>query len=140
MPDENNQSAPAERTRVTSIAMERVFNLGDYENIKYNIRVEVAHGDDPTRVLVSLENILNNLRAKSGVSDYMLERAKRALEKPESELTESEKVSLDDYRSYVQRDEDAQMRRRKAREALSTLDYTNEHKDHKRDWDDGPEF
>jgi len=142
MSEANNQSAPVERTRVEGLYVERLYNLGNYENFKVGVRVAVGQGDDPGRVLTSLENILEDLRAKSGVSDFQLERAKRALAKAESELNETEKVNLDDYRSYVQRDEDASERRRKAHEALSTLDYTIEHKDHKEDWDDedGPEF
>lgn len=135
MPETNNQSA--EQTRVEGLYVERLYNLGNYENFKVGVRVAVGQGDDPGRVLTSLENILENLRAKSGVSDYQLTRAKAALAKPESELDEHEKVALDDYRSYVQRDEDARECRRKAHEALTTLDYTTEHKDHKQDWDDG---
>ena len=140
MLEANGQSTP-EQSRVEGLYVERLFNLGNYENIKYGVRVAVGQGDNPGRVLVNLENILNDLYAKSGVTDYVLDKAKRALAKPESELDEHEKVALDDYRGYVQRDEDARERRRKAREALATLDYTVEHKDHKEDWDeDGPEF
>lgn len=132
----NNQSAPAEQTRVTSIVVERLFNLGNYENVKVGVRVEVCHGDDPGRILASLEQILEDIRAKSGVSDWELERAKRTLAKPEAELEaldEYEKKKLNDYRDYIRRDEEARERRRKAIEALSTLDYTREHKDHKED-------
>lgn len=137
MPEANNQAV--EQTRVTGIYVERLFNLGNYENIKYGVRVEIAQGDDPGRVLVNLENILEDLRASSGVSDYVLERAKRELAKPEAELEALEpyeKDKLEDYRRYVQQDEDARERRRKAREALATLNYTSERKDHKEDWSD----
>src|SRR5262245_32483988 len=105
MPEANNQSAPVEQTRVTSIVVERLFNLGNYENIKVGVRVDVGQGADPARVLVSLENILEGLRAKSNVSEWELRRAKAALEKPESELDEYEKNRLEEYRGYVKRDE-----------------------------------
>ncbi len=131
---EANQST--EKTRVTSIVVERLFNLGNYENIKYGVRVEIAEGDDPGGVLVSLEGILNDLRAKSGVGDYELRKAKRILETPEDQLDDYEKGQLDQYRELVEKRQRAAFRRLKAREALSTLNYTVEHKDHKKDWDD----
>lgn len=128
MPEANNQSAPVEQSRVEGIYVERLFNLGNYENIKYGVRVEIARGDDPARVLTSLENILCDLRAKHGVSDWFLERAKAALAKL-GEVDEIEREKLGDYRAAVRKVEEANERRRKAREALATLDYTVEHKD-----------
>jgi hypothetical protein len=136
MPEANNQSTPVEQSRVESVYVERLFNLGNYENIKYGVRVVIAPGDDPGRVLASLENILNDLRADHGVSDWYLERAKRALAKPEAELTASDKESLDEYREALRKVEEASERRRKARQALTTLNYTSEQKDHKQNWGD----
>lgn len=134
MTEANNQ--PIEKTRVTSITVERLFNLGNYENIKYGVRVEIAQGDDPARVFASLENILKDLRAKHRVSDWFLRRAKKVLAMPETELDEIEKEKLGDYQAAVAKVEEVEMRRRKARAALATLDYTSEHKDHKEDWED----
>jgi hypothetical protein len=136
MPEANNQPTPVDTSRVESVYVERLFNLGNYENIKYGMRVVIAPGDDPGRVLASLENILNDLRADHGVSDWYLERAKRALAKPEAELTASDKESLDEYREAFRKVEEASERRRKAREALATLNYTSEQKDHKKNWAD----
>jgi hypothetical protein len=141
MPDANNQSVP--ETRVEGLYVERLYNLGNYENFKVGVRVAIGWGDDPGRVLTSLERILEDFHAKSGVSDWELERAKRTLAKPEAELEELdeyEKKKLADYRDYVRRDEVASERRRKAREALLTLNYTTEHKDHKEKRDDGDDM
>ncbi|HEX5081188.1 MAG TPA: hypothetical protein VFY40_04020 [Blastocatellia bacterium] len=125
-----------EGTFVTSIYVERVYNLGNYENIKVGVRVEIGYGDHPGRVLANTERILGDLRIHSGVDSYDLRRAKAALEKPEAELDESDKKNLDKYREYVRRDEEARKRRRDARQALATLNYTLEHKDHKKEWED----
>jgi hypothetical protein len=132
----NGLNESIEQSRVETVYVERLFNLGNYENIKYGLRVAVAPGDDPGRILVSLENIFNDLHAKHGVSDWFLERAKAALAKPEAEIDELEKDKLDDYRASVAKVEETKERRRKAREALATLNYTSEHKDHKEDWED----
>jgi hypothetical protein len=136
MPEANKQSTPVEQSRVESVYVERLFNLGNYENIKYGVRVVIVQNDNPGRVLTSLENILNDLRADHGVSDWFLERARRTLAKPEAELTNSERESLDEYRAALLKVLEASERRQKAREALATLNYTKEHKDHKENWDD----
>jgi hypothetical protein len=135
MPEANNQSI--EQSRVESVYVERLFNLGNYENIKYGVRVVVAPGDDPGRVLTSLENILNDLRADHGVSDWYLERAKREIPELEAkgkELSPADKQKLEDHRATLSKVEEASERRRKAREALATLNYTSEQKNHKLDW------
>ncbi len=125
-----------QKTRVTHINVGRVYNLGNYENLRVELSVDIAPSDDPTKVFRSIENILRDLRAKSGVDRYDLHRAKEALAKPESELDEYEQKKLKSYREYVAKHEASLARRQKAREALATLDYTSEHKDHKLDWDD----
>lgn len=135
MAEENNQ--PIEQTRVESIYVERLFNLGNYENIKYGFRVEIGRDDDPGRVLASLERIFNDLRADGGVDSHELSRAKRVLEKPEAELDDHDKRYLDSHREKIRLHEEAKERQRMARQALATLNYTSEHKDHKQDWEDG---
>jgi hypothetical protein len=131
-----NGTAPAERTRVTRLHVGRVYNLGNYENQRVEITVDIAEGDDPGRVYRNLEGILANLRASSGVSSYNLARAREVLAKPDAELNEAERGMLDDYRDRVAKVESAKQRRQAARDALSTLNFTTEHVDHKRDWDD----
>ena len=136
MPEENIQ--PAEQSRVQGFHVERVYNLGNYENIKIGVRVDVGANDHPGLVLASLERIFNDLRADSGVDKYELSRAKRILAKPEAELDEDDRKRLEQSREYIRREQEAKERRRKARQALATLNYTSQYKDHKEDWaDDG---
>lgn len=132
----NETNGSIEQSRVQSLYLERVFNLGNYENIKVGVRVDIGADDHPGLVLASLERIFNDLRADSGVDKYELSRAKRALEKPEAELDDHDKRYLDSYREKIRLHEDAKERRRNAREALAALNYTSEHKDHKEDWED----
>ena len=133
MSEVNNQ--PAE-SRVQGFHVERVYNLGNYENIKIGVRVDVGANDDPGLVLASLERIFNDLRADSGVSSFDLNRALRIVTTPESELGEDDRKRLEQSREYVRRDEAARERRRKARQALASLNYTSEYKDHKENWED----
>jgi hypothetical protein len=127
-------------TRITGVTIERLYNLGNYENIKYGVRVEIRDGDDPRRVVAHLERIFDNLRAKSGVSSYELERAKESLAKPESELNSLDRENRETYQNRIRRHEQAQARRKWAREALSILEFTDERKDHKQDWDDDDRY
>lgn len=136
MAESNDQ--PVEQSRVQGIYVERVYNLGNYENIKVGVRVDVGRDDDPGLVLASLERIFNDLRADSGVDKFELRRAERILAKPEAELDEDDRKRLDQAREYVRRREEAKERRRRARQALAALNYTLQYKDHKEDWaDDG---
>ena len=124
-----------EKTRVTSLHVGRVYNLGNYENMRVEVTVQVASGDDPGRVLRTLEGILRDLRAK-GPDSYEVSRARRALEKPEAELDEVDLKRLDKYRQVVAEHEAAMQKREAARAALSTLEYSTEHIDHKDKWED----
>jgi len=134
MSESNRQSL--EQSSVQSIYVERVFNLGNYENIKIGVRVEIGGDDDPGRVLASLERIFNDLRASSGASSFDLNRAQRILATPEAELDESDRKRLEQSREIMRRHEEASERRRKARQALASLNYTSQYKDHKEDWKD----
>jgi hypothetical protein len=134
MSEGNYQSL--EQSRVQSLYLERVYNLGNYENIKVGVRVEIGGDDDPGLVLASLERIFNDLRASSGVDKYELRRAERILAKPEAELDEDDRKRLDQSREYLRRHEAARERRRRARQALASLNYTSQYKDHKEDWED----
>ncbi len=125
-----------EKSRVSRLNVGRVYNLGNYENMRVEVTVDIGLEDDPARVLRSVQNILTDLQAKHGVQSYELSRAREVLAKPESELDETEKLNLSSYRTKVAKYEEAMGRRTKAREALSTLNYTSEHRDAKDGWDD----
>jgi hypothetical protein len=134
MSESNIQSL--EQSRVQSLYVERVYNLGNYENIKVGVRVEIGGDDDPGLVLASLERIFNDLRADCGVELHVLNRAQRIAATPESELDESDLKRLEQSREIMRKFGEAKMRRRRARQALASLNYTAQYKDHKEEWDD----
>jgi hypothetical protein len=124
------------KSRVTSIAMKRVHNLGNYENIQYEVVVEIGEKDNAARVVQTLRDILRDVEAKSGISRHELERAKEQLSKPKSQLTDLEKKRLPEYRKKVRQHEQAGKAREKAMAALQTLNYTRVYKDAKTEWED----
>lgn len=126
----------AEKSRISKIHLGRVYNLGNYENMRVEVTVDIGTQDDPATVLRSVENILADLRAKGGVSEWDLSRARATLEKPESELDELERKNLPAYREKLRKVDEAMKRREAARAALATLNYTSEHRDAKDEWED----
>ena len=136
MPEGTELTTFEEKTRVTSLHVGRVYNLGNYENQRVEITVAVGADDDPARVLRTLEAILGNLYAKHGLMGHYVREAQAVLAKPEEALSANEREMLPKLRERVEKAEEAKRRRQAAREALSTLDHTSEHKDHKLDWDD----
>jgi predicted RNA binding protein with dsRBD fold (UPF0201 family) len=134
------QDTLPQKSRVSRIHVGRVYNLGNYENMRVEVTVEIGTDDDPGKVLHSVENILGDLRASAGVDDWQLSRARRILAKPEEELDEDDRQRLDGAREAVAKVEAAMLKRQAAREALTTLNYRSEHKDHKEDWEDEGDY
>src|ERR1051326_3409647 len=124
------------KSRVTSISMKRVHNLGNYENVQYEVTVDIGEKDNPGKVLATLEQILEDVRAKSGVDNYQLRRAQEVVDKPAKDRTDTEKVNLKGYKEMLRRHDAAMKRREKAIQALATLNYTSTHNDAKQNWDD----
>lgn len=125
-----------QQTRVVRLTVGRVHNLGNYENMRYEIVVDVAPGDDPSKILCTLEALLNDLHLTRHISEWDLQRARQALGKPESELDEYEKKKLDHYRQFIARYEKARATELRARAAVSTLAYSSEYRDAKDKWED----
>jgi hypothetical protein len=124
------------KSRVTHLNIGRVYNLGNYENLRVEVGIDIGSEDDPAKVMRSVEGILKDLNAKHGLSGYDLRRAREAVAKPEAELDEDERARLPRYREMLAKVEDRDRRRQAAREALATLNYTSERRDAKDDWDD----
>ena len=132
---DNDTTAP-EKSRVSRIHVGRVYNLGNYENERVEVTVDVGMDDDAGRVLRSVENILADLHATCGIMGHNIRTARTVLAKPEEELTASQRAELPTYRSWIEAHDAAAARRLAARNALSTLDYSREHTDHKEKWED----
>ena len=126
----------SEKSRISKIHLGRVYNLGNYENIRYEISVDIGVNDNPAEVLIRLEKILKGLYLKSGVSGYELRQFEELMAKPEDQHSEYEKKSLPSLKEKYERHEKAKRIRLAAREPLATLNASSEFTDHKLDWDD----
>jgi len=81
--------------RTTKITIGRLYNLGNYEHIRYEISVEIGEGQSAATAITGLENILTALNPTMppGVlSDRQIEDAKERIKKveakPDNEVAE----------------------------------------------------
>ena len=51
-------------SHVTSITVTRLFNLGNYEHVRYGVAVEIQPGESAAETLAGLENVINALDPK----------------------------------------------------------------------------
>lgn len=131
---ENTENTPT--TRITRLSIGRVHNLGNYENVRYEIQLDVAEGENVAQLVTNLENILEDVRAVSNVSEWDYNRAKERLAKPASELSENELSNLEVYKKRVADYESVNVRRQKAKEALNSFGGSSTYRDAKTEWKD----
>jgi hypothetical protein len=78
--------------QVTKITIGRLYNLGNYEHIRYELAVEIPAGESPATALIGTEKILKALnpkRPRSIPSDHEIESAERTI-KEIKEMTDDE--------------------------------------------------
>lgn len=51
--------------RTTKITIGRLFNLGSYEHVRYELTVEIAEGDSAAKAILGMEKILEALNPKT---------------------------------------------------------------------------
>lgn len=124
------------KTRIARITVGRVHNLGNYENVRYEVTVDVGTNDNPAEILRELETTLSDLRANSGVASYELKAAKEILATPEDELTDWNKTHLDTYKQRIADVEAAQLKREQARQNLAKFGGSGVYTDHKDNWEE----
>lgn len=129
-----------EQTRISRISIGRVFNLGNYENIRYEISADIGASDNPADVLRVLEKAINDLRAKSDVDGYDLKRARDILAKPASELDEFDVKNLETYKAKLEKHENALKLRAEAREVLGKFGLNQTFTDAKDNWVDDDDY
>lgn len=152
------------KTHINRITIGRVYSLGNYENIRYEISTEVAPGDSAAKTLIALERIVCLLapERQAGVqSEAQIFSARMHLENMRRDLRKlgAEKFKQNHGffegtpREYITRCSDSvakdmakrqkwQKNAAKARAALDRLGGSVTRKDAKLDWepDDETEY
>jgi hypothetical protein len=138
---------------VTKITIGRLFNLGSYEHIRYEITVEVPPASDPAAALIGLETILDAMNPKRpcGVSDdstleCMANEIRRITRMSRADWEYTRWCEMDQAQCIAEKEaelakcvaktEHWKRRQAKARQLLSDLGAAVLYKDAKDDWDD----
>lgn len=130
----NKKSTTKAKARVTSVSVSRLFNLGNYENVKYDICAEVPPGVSAWLILAELNNI--SLRLKPIKVPQCAMEYQTALQKPAKDRTDWEHKNFTQWRESMKAYDSKVERRNKAVAALDSLGGSSTYKDAKLDWND----
>lgn len=130
--------------RVTRLTLGRVYNLGNYENLRVEVQVEVPTGSSATAAFVTVERLLSELGESCPVEEYdynaAMERAALTDEewkgKFGAERWEAEKLAaIGEFREIADPMHLWKLLQERARNMLDKLNATYTGKDHKLDWE-----
>lgn len=83
---------------ITKITIGRLYNLGSYEHVRYELTVEVPQGESPATAILGMEKILEALNPKTHThSRGELEREKRQVEEMHRRFSDE---GPDEFRRY----------------------------------------
>ena len=142
---------------VSRITVGRLFNLGNYEHVRYEVTVDVAAGESATQAATAVEAILENLKplkTQCIETESEIAHAKRAIEemktlpavewerrwgtdKTPSEIIQRHEQALAER---ITKREAAVSRAAMARRLLDDLGGAAQWKDAKLDWQDDSDF
>lgn len=121
------------QARVTAVHVERLFNTGNYTNVKYGISAEVLEGADPGEVLTQLAHTVGLL--KPIPVPHCKQQYEEALGKVQDQLTEYEKEHFSEWREEMRKYEEKNIRRESTVKCLIDLGGTSLRKDAKNTWE-----
>lgn len=125
--------APQPTVRVARITIGRLHNLGNYEHIRYEVSLELAHGAKAGDLLGHLEGVLADLQPKSPVSEWELHHA-------QNDYRESLDNGNLEQRTravrIIMRHKEWLEKRQHAKDLLNTYGGTQVYTDAKETWDE----
>lgn len=122
------------KARITSISVSRLYNTGNYTNVKYDLTAEVPEGASAVEALRQMVYTLQCLKPFTKPS--CLQSFEEAVKKTETEQTNLEKENLPEWRERVQEYHTRKANRDAAVLALDELGGTTVRRDAKNCWDD----
>lgn len=128
---------PKPKARITSIAVSRLYNLGNYQNVKYDLAAEVPPGVSAKKILLQLTHTLGLLKPifEPGCRDEW----EVALQKSEKERSDWEKERLPEWTEQMNEYKKLLARRERALASLDSMGGSSTEKDAKVTWEDSDE-
>jgi hypothetical protein len=141
------------KSRVSKISIGRVYNLGNYEHVRYEITVDVPEGQSAAKAIVGLEHVIAGLKPLRHINEEHelardaanIERMKKYTDEEwQSHHGHSVGTRKEVIARYVKAHREAVQRRKaavkiaaKARALFDNLNGAEKFKDAKLDWDEG---
>lgn len=140
---------------ITKITIGRLYNLGSYEHVRYELTAEIPAGQSPATAIIGMENILGALNPKrphgvpsesdirnlesslAATREATDEQVRRSYGKSKYGRILSLHHSIAEGKSALARWNERQV---KARLLLEDLGGAANYKDAKEDWDDDSQF
>lgn len=122
------------KTRVTHISVDVLYNLGNYEHIKYSVGIDVAKGESAAKALLELKRIM--VRLKPVKKPYEYEHYAGLLKKDPRECSEVEKSQVETAAKVVGEYACLKSLQWEAVKALDDIGGASVRKDAKETWQD----
>jgi hypothetical protein len=131
------------RSRISRFTIGRLYNLGNYEHIRYELTVDVAEGRSAAVALSNTLKLLKAVSPKPPVSSSDYSQAKSQLSDPQAwhkniadkrERARAIKTMVEDAKNTVKKFEVWEERRRAAQLVLDNIGASTEFKDAKLSW------
>lgn len=146
MNEPTTQQTTDQASRVTRITIGRLYNLGNYEHVRYEIAADVGDRGDACAVFTRLTRIIEALKPARFMNsmDGLQRRIDGLRSKIAAEPDESERRVLEDNikesLSQIARQLRWEQRRQAAIQALEDLGGSSKEIDAKLFWDDDEEY
>lgn len=127
--------------RVVRVGIGRLYNLGNYEHIRYDLTIEIAEGGDVLDAVSKLRQILRALKPlpKGGYAETKAKDLVAMAPEDKQKAVEAGRYSDDDFIKAKQLLEKIESRKEKREAALklfNDLAGASVYTDHKEQWDD----
>lgn len=118
------------KATIHRIIVDRLYNLGNYEHVKYSMGVDIPPGASPKEALLNTVQILKALNPRPPCQEYEYRNAQDVLKAPDEsgKNVQSAKKVVRLYQAW-------EKRRERALALLDKFGGTQEYKDAKLSWD-----
>lgn len=126
------------KSHITRITVSRLYNLGNYEHIRYELTADVPYGCSAKLAMSKLVKILQGANPKPPFSRVEYEKAKTSISKPLSKMDAYDHDNANYYRRTIDLVDKWNEGQKKALDLLHRFGGTADHKDAKLDWENTP--
>jgi hypothetical protein len=124
--------------KVKTLSVARLYNLGNYEHVRYEVTVEIPDGVTTKQTLADIVGCLKIMQPTK--KPFMLDEHRAILMKPVETLSETEKLNIEEWRQEVADWDHTQAMRFAALDKFEKLGGVSKKTDAKRDWQDDSIF